>query len=71
MPAAILWATVIAWLLLVGVAVFELVRNWLAARRAAGRRQETRGGGRPHPPPRRERNLAPERGTAFKAQEGE
>jgi hypothetical protein len=38
MPAAILWATVIAWLLLVGVAVFELVRNWLAARRTAGPR---------------------------------
>jgi hypothetical protein len=35
MPAAILWATVIAWLLLVGVAIFELVRNWVGTRRTA------------------------------------
>lgn len=38
MPAAILWATVIAWLLLVGVAVYELVSNWLGSRRTAGQR---------------------------------
>jgi len=34
MPGAILWSTVAAWLLLVGVAVFELVRGWLARRAA-------------------------------------
>lgn len=33
MPAAILWATVAAWLMLVAIAVFELVRGWLETRR--------------------------------------
>jgi len=32
MPAAILWLTVAAWLLLVGIAVAELVRSWRQAR---------------------------------------
>jgi len=37
MPATILWATLIAWLLLVGVAVFELVQDRRARRAASAR----------------------------------
>jgi hypothetical protein len=32
MPAAILWGTVVAWFLLVGIGVTELVRSWRKAR---------------------------------------
>ena len=32
MPAAILWMTVAAWVILVGVALTELVRSWRQAR---------------------------------------
>ena len=30
MPATILWATLIAWLLLVGVAIYAAVQDWRA-----------------------------------------
>jgi ABC-type nickel/cobalt efflux system permease component RcnA len=33
MPTAILWMTMVAWLLLVGVGVTELVRTWRQAKR--------------------------------------
>lgn len=35
MPAAILWATVAAWFMLVGIALFELVRGWMETRRTS------------------------------------